>query len=302
MYLAVWVLLFHHGLHARGRQIVIAYPIIGLTAASALASPGDQAAVYLGERLGTALAMLGMCAASFLLGMQIRMRREQLANQRAEIAREAAVAERSRIAQEMHDIIGHNLSVIASLANGGAVAAHASPQEAAQAFDAIGRVSRSSVRDIRRILTVLRHDYTADGAALGPQPGVDDIPALVDSVRSAGLTVRLEHTGELRGLSAGRQLAVYRIVQESLTNTLRHVGANAHASVTITRDPEGLTVAVTDSGGATETSPEARDASGQGLNGMRQRAEAYGGTLDAGATSTGWRVRAHIPTERNVES
>lgn len=298
MYPAVWLLLFHHGLRVRSHRDAVAVAIIALTAASALAAPNEQDVLHAGEHVGSALAVLGMCAASFLLGLQVRSRREQVARQQAEIARDAALAERSRIAQEMHDIIGHNLSVITSLANGGAVAAGTAPQDATQAFDAIGEVSRSSVRDVRRILTVLRHDYSPDGAALGPQPGLDDIPALIDSVRSAGPAVRLERTGDARGSSAGRELAAYRIVQESLTNTLRHVGTNAHVTVTITEDPEALTVAVADSGPTIATAgPEAADGSGQGINGMRERADAYGGTLEAGATSTGWRVEARIPTD-----
>ncbi|WP_246012646.1 sensor histidine kinase [Myceligenerans xiligouense] len=316
-YLAVWVLLFDVGLREtgpreadpreRGRLAVVAV-IAGMVTLAGAAGAGAVGVIDIEERIRASAAVLAMCAASFLLGMQIRSRREHLAAQRAEAARSAVVAERSRIAQEMHDIIGHNLSVITSLATGGAVAVRNAPDDAAAAFDAIGAVSRSSVRDVRRVLTVLRHDRSADGASLRPQPGLDDVAELVEAVRATGLPVSLRREGSLRGLSAGRQLAVYRIVQESLTNILRHAAGSSRAGVAILRDGPDVLVKVDDDGPAgvgtgsrTPAGSHPATRPGHGILGMRERAEAYGGTLQAGPTRDGWSVLARIGADGNEE-
>ncbi len=296
VYIAVWVLLFNVGVRSGERHLVSLAAFIALTGTAAFVGTLDGAAVEIVERVRTPLLVMAMCTVSLLAGTQINSHRATLASQRQEAARAAVVAERSRVAQEMHDIIGHNLSVITSLANGGAVAARDSSHEAQRAFEAIGEVSRSSVREVRRVLAVLRHDQSPDGVSLSPQPGLDDLPALVESVRAAGVHIRYERTGDLRGLSAGRQLAVYRIVQESLTNVLRHAGAGARASVTVEREGDGLVVRVDDSTANPVTARMADDpGEGQGILGMRERAEAYGGTVQASPDSTGWRVRARIP-------
>lgn len=304
-YLAVWVLLFDVGLRERGRRaVVVASAVVALTVVAGIVAPTGVGAVGLDERVRGSVAVLATGAASLLLGLQIRGRREYLAAQRAEAARAAVVAERSRIAQEMHDVIGHNLSVITSLANGGAVAARTSPDDAVQAFDAIGAVSRSSVREVARVLAVLRHDHSSDGASLTPQPGLADVAGLVESMRSAGVTVSVTHGGSLQGLSAGRQLAVYRIVQESLTNVLRHAAPGPRVRVSILRQADDVLVTVEDHGGASPdgwhaTRPVRGD--GHGILGMRERAEAYGGTLEAGPHGTGWRVTARIRADAREE-
>lgn len=295
-YLALWVLLFNVGLRDGGRRIVGIGAITVLAALAAfLAPPAGGAADVMG-RLGASLPVMAMCLASFLAGAQLNSHKEALENRRRETARAAVIAERSRIAQEMHDIIGHNLSVITSLANGGSVAARRSPQDAVRAFEAIGEISRSSVREVQRVLAVLREDQSPHGASLSPQPGLDDIAALVESVRAAGAAVHLERAGDLRGLSAGRQLVVYRIVQESLTNVLRHGGSRVRVAVTIAREHDEVVLRVDDSGGTSaDAEPRAEAEPGHGILGMRRRAEAYGGTVDAYAVGSGWRVRARIP-------
>jgi signal transduction histidine kinase len=298
-YLAIWVLLFHVGLRdGRRKAAVVVVGAVVLMATSALLAPPADGVLEPRERISLTVAVLGMCTATFLLGLQIRGRREQLAAQRAQIARAAVVAERSRIAQEMHDIIGHNLSVIASLSAGGAVAARTAPEAAARAFEAIGDVSRSSLREVRRILSVLRHDASADGSPLSPQPGLDALPALLETVRATGITVVQEQTGDLRGLDTGRQLSIYRIVQESLTNVLRHAGPRARATVSIEREPNGVVVTVIDNGRGVQPAVVGHE---HGILGMRERAEAYGGSLEAGAIDGGWRVCARIPLEGSEE-
>lgn len=306
-YLAVWVLLFDVGLRERGRRaVVVASGVVALTVAVGVVAPTGVDVVDLGDLVRTSVALLATGSASLLLGLQIRGRREYLTAQRAEAARAAVVAERSRIAQEMHDVIGHNLSVITSLANGGAVAARTSPEDAAQAFDAIGAVSRSSVREVARVLAVLRHDHSWDGASLTPQPGLADLADLVESMRSAGVTVSVTRGGSLRSLSAGRQLAVYRIVQESLTNALRHAAPGTAVRVSILREGGDVLVTVDDDGSVSSdgwrvTRSREGEGLGYGILGMRERAEAYGGSLEAAPFGSGWRVSARIRADAGEE-
>ncbi len=303
-YLSIWVLLFHVGLRHRHPRVVLVAVLVVVTSITASGAHSGTETLAFDEQVRVSLAVFGMCFASFLLGLQLRNRREQVATERDAAARSAVIAERSRIAQEMHDIIGHNLSVITSLANGGAVAVRSSPDDAVEAFEAIGQVSRGSVRDVRRVLSVLRQDDAPDRSPLYPQPGADELEALVDSVSRAGPEVRLEVVGTLSDLSAARQLAVYRIVQESLTNAIKHAGSPVRVSVTISTDDSGLVVSVDDEAShppRTPSYPGHRTTTGHGIIGMRERIEALGGNLEAGPTPHGWSVRASIPSEIALE-
>jgi signal transduction histidine kinase len=205
----------------------------------------------------------------------------------------AAAAERSRIAREMHDIIAHNLAVIVGLADGGRYAAARYPERSSQALGSIASTGREALSELRRLLGVLTggDDQAAD---LAPQPGLTDLEALLDRVRAAGLPVRAVMQGNPGGLSEGQQLTVYRIVQEALTNTLKHAGPAATAEVILGYADGAVDVQVTDTGlGAAAGSS---DSGGRGLRGMRERAAVYDGTLRAGpGTRGGWRVEAHLP-------
>ncbi|WP_411084547.1 sensor histidine kinase [Streptomyces sp. cmx-18-6] len=252
-----------------------------------------------------------------LLGIAVRTRREytealveraqRLEHERDQQVRLAAAAERTRIAREMHDIIGHNLSVITGLADGGAYAAAKSPERAAQALEAIGTTSRQALTELRRLLGVLRDDHpTADRA---PQPTLDDLAPLIDRVRRAGLPVRLELHGEPVPLTPGRQLTVYRVVQESLTNTLKHAStppdAPLSASVTLAYTRTHIDARITDTGSGigTGTGKDGQDTPaathGQGIMGMRERAALYNGTTTAGPLPDhgGWHVHLRLPLE-----
>ncbi|MET9436203.1 sensor histidine kinase [Streptomyces sp. NPDC006551] len=250
-------------------------------------------------------------AMAALLGIAVRSRKDytaalvdrarRLEVERDQQARLAAAAERTRIAREMHDIIGHNLSVITGLADGGRYAAAKSPERAAQALDAIGTTSRQALTELRRLLGVLRDDSAQ--AVRDPQPTLGDLDALITGVRAAGLPVRVETREtraepEVRPLPAGAQLTVYRVVQEALTNTLKHAGPEAESSVLLAHEQGALTVEVTDTGTG-GTAPEATAPSpGRGIAGMRERAALYDGTLEAGPLPTGgWRVRLRLPLE-----
>ncbi|MFG3252574.1 sensor histidine kinase [Streptomyces sp. NPDC048172] len=248
--------------------------------------------------------VFAITAAAVAAGIAVRTRREYLASlleraerlevERDQRARLAAAAERARIAREMHDVLAHNLSVITGLADGGSYAGRRSPERARQALDAIAATSREALDDLRGLLGVLKD--TGTHGELAPQPGLPDLDPLLERVRAAGLPVRADVEGTAADAgehSPGRQLTVYRVVQEALTNTLKHGGSGATATVTVAYGRDGLTVTVTDSGtGSAPSDP----GGGQGIGGMRDRARAYGGTLEAGpARGGGWRVHLWLP-------
>ncbi|MER5735773.1 histidine kinase [Streptomyces sp. NPDC002262] len=240
-----------------------------------------------------------------LAGITVRSRRDHTASlveraRRLEVERDqevrlAAAAERARIAREMHDIIGHNLSVITGLADGGRYAAAKSPERAAQALDAIGTTSRQALDELRRLLGVLSAPDDAPAAARAPQPTLEDLGSLLAGVREAGLPVVSDLHAPLPPLPPGAQLTVYRVVQESLTNTLKHAGPGATATVRLVAEEDAVRVTVTDTGTPSAAAPAGQ---GQGLAGMRERAALYDGTLDCGPlpSGAGWQVRLRIPT------
>ncbi|XHM68142.1 sensor histidine kinase [Streptomyces nigra] len=246
-------------------------------------------------------------AVATAIGITVRTRRDhtetledrarRLEIERDQQARLAAAAERARIAREMHDIIGHNLSVITGLADGGKYAAAKSPERATQALHAIATTSRQALGELRRLLDVLReedHPDETSGLPLAPQPGLTDLGQLVGGVRAAGLPVDLTVTGT-PSLSPGRQLTVYRVLQESLTNTLKHAGPGTTAHIELSYEARGaVTATVTDTGrGGAAPGPD-----GRGLPGMRERTALYGGTLEAGPhPAGGWRVHLSLPEE-----
>jgi signal transduction histidine kinase len=232
-----------------------------------------------------ALVLLtGMATAAVVLGLNVRARREHLLT----LEERATAAERARIAREMHDIVAHNLSVMIALADGATYMAAQDPERSARAMAQVSQTGRGALGEMRRLLGVLRDD---ESLALTPQPGLGELEPLLESVRAAGLQARLETSGAPVPLGAGAELTVYRLVQEALTNTLKHAGTDAHATVRLLYDATGVEVEVTDDGPG-----RARvTAGGQGLSGMRERAAVYGGELEAGpAPGGGWRVRTHL--------
>lgn len=257
----------------------------------------------------SALVFGALAASVWIFGDSVASRRAHSAwleerARRAEAERDtkaqlAAAAERSRIAREMHDIIAHNLAVIVGLADGGRYAAARSPERSSEALGAIASTGREALSELRRLLGVLTEDDDR-AADLAPQPGLADLEALLDRVRAAGLPVTCIMQGDPARLSEGQQLTVYRIVQEALTNTLKHAGPAATAEVILGYADGAVDVRVTDTGlGAAAGSP---DGDGKGLHGMRERAAVYDGTLRTGPASsgTGWRVTAHLPAPESV--
>lgn len=232
-------------------------------------------------------------------------RAHQLARERDQRARLAVAEERSRIAREMHDIVAHSVSVMIMLSEGAARAAEIQPQEAAKAMGQCAETGRSALGEMRRLIGALREpDAEAsvpEAVELEPTPGVEALPELVEGFRAAGLQVDLTLKGATGGSAhaggQGRELAVYRTVQEALTNTLRHAGRGASATVLVDQREGSTIVRVTDDGGQPgQPAPMSGVGSGQGLIGLGERVRLYGGELEFGPTgSRGWRVSAMLP-------
>jgi signal transduction histidine kinase len=205
----------------------------------------------------------------------------------------AATAERARIARELHDVVAHSLSVVIAQADGGRYAGKDDPTAATGALEQIAATGRQALTDMRSLLGVLRD---GGGEEYAPQPDVDAIPALVEDVRASGLDIDLLVEGESRPMPPGPQLAAYRIVQESLTNVLKHAGPASRAWVRLQWRPDALELSVLDDGRGASTALVDSDGSGQGLRGMRERAALHRGRLDAGPrTGGGFGVHAALP-------
>jgi signal transduction histidine kinase len=244
----------------------------------------------------------GTALVAWVLGDSMRYRRAYLTSledRAARLERErdaqaqiAAAAERARIARELHDVIAHNVSVMVVQADGASYALRSEPDRTAQALTAISQTGRQALAEMRRLLGILRSgDEEAD---LAPVPGLDQLRELLDQAREAGMSVSLTLEGPVRPLPEGAELAAYRVVQESLTNTRKHGGLAAAAAVTLRYQPDGLFLQVTDDGlgasGAVAEGP------GHGLTGMRERIEMYGGTVQAGPLpGGGYQVTARLP-------
>ena len=230
--------------------------------------------------------------AFWLVGVLVRARRQaaSLAGRNAALqqqAEQAAAAERTRIARELHDIVAHHLSVIVLQAAG----ARASGQAAEADLEKIENSGRQALAETRRLLGVLRD--TGEETGLAPQPGIGELDALAASVRAAGLPVNLVISGDHAAVPAAVDVSVYRIVQEALTNVLKHAG-QARADVTIGCADGAVTIEITDDG--TGEPGERAPAGGHGLAGMRERVAIFGGELRAGPRpGGGFAVRARLP-------
>jgi signal transduction histidine kinase len=237
----------------------------------------------------------GLFGAAWVLGDNVRRQREQaqlamrLAAAEEERSRHAVADERVRIARDLHDVVAHTLSVIVLQAGAGRRIAPQQPERAALVLGGIEALGREALGDMRRLVGMLR---TSPERHHEPQPTLEWLPELADRVRSAGLDVDLRSEGEARPLPPGVDLSAYRIVQEALTNTLRHAGA-ARAEVVVRYGGAGVEVEVTDDG----RGPGANGAAGgNGLTGMRERVGMFGGELEVGAREGGgFRVRAMLP-------
>src|SRR5699024_5110244 len=222
----------------------------------------------------------------------VRDRAEQAVREREQRTALAVADERARIAREMHDVVAHSLSVIIAQADGGRFVASQKPEKAVEVLGTISETGRAALADMRSLLGELRQE---DETSFGPQPGPEMLPDLVERVRAAGLDVDLDLDAPLEGLPQALGVSVFRLVQESLTNVLKHAGQGATGAVRSSRTADELAMEVLDGGQGIDPGS---DGQGHGLTGMRERMSVFGGTLHAGPLpSRGYRVRAGIPLE-----
>jgi signal transduction histidine kinase len=242
------------------------------------------AALGIGLYIGTRRAYLA----------ELRDRADRLERERDQQAALAVAAERARIAREMHDIVAHHLTVMVTLSEAAVAASASSPERATDVMRSVSATGRRALADTRRVLGVLRQRSDQGlSDTLQPVPDLTQLDALIEQVRSAGLDTTLEIHGQVPDVPAGVQLTVYRLVQEALTNTLKHGGPGARASVRLHYLPGELLVDIDDDG-AGATAP-ATAGVGSGLLGMRERVHAYGGDVQAGPRRPGgWRVSARL--------
>ena len=277
---------------ARDRAVGAGAVVIGLTVVAAVGEPGG------GGWAVAAFTYAGF-AAAYLFGSTVRNRRlylEQLEartraleRERDEETRRALAEERLRIAQELHDVVAHSMGVIAVQAGVGAHVIDSEPGEAKKALEAISQTSRSTLVEMRRMLGMLRPDQ---GASYVPAPGLADLHRLVREVTNAGLHTDVRVEGTTTELPPGVDFTAYRIVQEALTNVLKHAG-QATATVTIGYEDTAVRLEILDNGGGVN----GQDISvGHGLVGMRERVGVYGGSFEAGPrTDGGFRVAVRLP-------
>ncbi|MEU8770981.1 sensor histidine kinase [Streptomyces griseus] len=246
---------------------------------------------------------------AWVLGDSLRTRRayfDQLEERAARLEREreaqskvAVAAERARIARELHDVVAHNVSVMVVQADGAAYVMDAAPDQAKQALETISSTGRQALAEMRRLLGVLRTGDAPESGEYVPQPDVEQIEDLVAQVRQTGLTVDFKVEGTPRPLPSGVELTAYRVVQEALTNTRKHGGPDAGASVRLVYFDDGLGLLIEDDGrGAAHELYEdgGADGAGHGMIGMRERVGMVGGTLDAGPRpGGGFRISALLP-------
>ena len=228
-----------------------------------------------------------MVLVRIVVGGRDRMLR--LAEREREVAaREAVVEERARIARELHDVIAHHVSTMVVQAGAERRLLGPGQDDTREVLGTIERVGRGALGEMRRMVAMLRQDPEED---LAPQPQLADVPVLVEQLQAAGLPVELSVTGQVRELPVGIELSSYRIVQEALTNALKHAG-NASATVTLHYGDDTLEIVVTDNG----PGPVAEPSGGHGLIGMRERVSMYGGQLQAGrGLDGGFAVRVQLP-------
>jgi signal transduction histidine kinase len=295
------VAIYSAAAHASARlaQIAALVAVIALAVALVLDAPRSD--------LQDALVMYLVFSVAWLLGNGVRDRRQRTAEleerasalerTRTAEAERAVVQERNRIAREMHDVVAHHVSMMVVQAEAGPVALERDPARAVESFEIISASGKQVLREMRRLLGVLRADPQD---RLAPQPGISDVAALVDRVRAAGLDVQLRVAGRARDLPPAVDLSAFRLLQEALTNVLRHAGT-ARASVLVEYRPDVLHLEVLDDGigAASSTANGERGISGEqghGLLAMRERMRLVSGSVEAGPRPEGgWAVRARLP-------
>jgi signal transduction histidine kinase len=233
------------------------------------------------------------------LTAELTTRTEQLERERGERERDAVARDRVRIARELHDVIAHSVSVMVVQAGAARRVLDRDPDASVGALDAVQATGREALTEMRRLLGILRPD--GQDADHSPQPSLDRLGALVARSRDAGLEVALSVEGEPGPLAPGVDLTAFRLVQEGLTNALKH-GGRGHARVTLRWSQELLEIEIANRVAAADAARDRLGGSGQGLVGMRERVALCGGELRAGPIGRGFVVRARLPRERGLSS
>lgn len=263
--------------------------------------PGDLLSAALGQWV-SAMLVLGL---AFAIGDGVRSRRAHLRTlekRAADLEREqhqrvalAMAAERARITRELHDVVAHGLSVMVVQAQGGRAALRRHPDNTADALDNIITTGRTSLAEMRRLLTLVRRN-PADDPQLVPVPGVAALPELIDRVRGSGTPVAFAVEGEPVPLTIGVDLTAYRVVQEALTNTIAHAGQGASATVFLRYGPGELVIDVSDDGACGAPRPSPREGEGNGLRGIAERVGLLHGEFAAGPSPAGgFKVSVRLP-------
>jgi signal transduction histidine kinase len=299
VFLAPLVVVYTLAVHRdrRGALVPTAIAIGALLVAGVIVDPTGNGVIH--------LLYVSWAVAALFLGEATRSRRERVAalEERARYLEESheeealrrVAEERLRLARDLHDVVAHSLASISVQAGVGAHVIDQHPEEARAALLAIKQVSKEALGELRATLGVLRQGADDEGVPLAPAPGLDGLGVLVGRLEQAGVAVALAVEGDARPLAPAVDVAAYRIVQESLTNVLRHAGP-ARAAVTVTYHDTCVEVEVVDDGRGAAAAPSSSRTPGHGISGMRERATAVGGEVDAGPRpGGGYRVRARLP-------
>ena len=278
-------------LYGVGRRVTSdRWSYIGLGGVLVLSSSSSLVEESTAGEIGFGLAVMSVI---WYVGRRMRFRGERAAQLEREQAAEAGRAlaeERTRIARELHDVVAHRVSLMTVQAGAAKTVAADDPESAMSAMDAVEKAGRQALDELRHLLGVLRPEAELDG--LGPLPGLGDIPRLVGQFKAAGLDVSLTMEGAETDLPARVDLSTYRIVQEALTNVLKHAGPSSRAEVRLSTDNRAVAIEVLDNGHGATILP----GSGHGIAGMRERTLLLGGSLDAGPRpGGGFQVVARLP-------
>jgi signal transduction histidine kinase len=293
---ALLIALYSVAAHSSLRRLLLAAGVMEFGVALATAEWAPTV------NTGRAFVLLsGMSTAAAVLGLNLRTRRAYLASledraarlerERDQQAQIVVGEERARIARDVHDIVTHSLSVMVALTDGAAYTLPASPDRAAEAVGKASEIGRQAIAEMQRVLEVLRDG----GPARHPQPGLGQLGGLFTEVRAAGLPVEFAVTGKPPAMASGAELAIYRVVQEALTNVRKHTVAGTTARVRLGYSTEWVEVEISDGGPPAVPVPAAPERTGHGIAGMRERVAVYGGLLQAGPRPEGgWRVHARF--------
>jgi signal transduction histidine kinase len=292
---ALLIALYSVAAHSSLRRLLLAGGVTEIGVALATAQWAPKV-----DTVRAFVLLSGMSTAAAVLGLNLRTRRAYLASledraarlerERDQQAKIVVGEERARIARDVHDIVTHSLSVMVALTDGAAYTLPASPERAADAVGKASEIGRQAIAEMQRVLEVLRDG----GPARHPQPGLSQLGGLFSEVRAAGLPVDFAVTGRPPAMASGAELAIYRVVQEALTNVRKHTAPGTTARVRLGHSTERVEIEITDDGPALPVSAVS-ERTGHGIAGMRERVAVYGGLLQAGPLpGGGWRVYARF--------